>query len=334
MLIIRGREVREILDGRENDLIDLVGQAYAAHARGASMLPHSVFLRFPDDARNRIIGLPGYLGGEHESAGMKWIASFPGNLEAGLERASAVLVLNSPRTGRAQALLEASLISAKRTAASAALGAALLVPDPERVSGVGLIGTGVINAEILAFLAAKLPALAAATVFDQDPERAREFVDKAAKRLPGLRFAVAATIEEALGAHELVSFATTAATPHVGLEACRPGATVLHISLRDLFPDAIRGAQNVVDDTNHVLRERTSLDLARQQTGDHAFVDAQIGDLLAGRSDFRRDPERVAVYSPFGLGVLDLALARLVFDDAREQGVGVAVPDFLDGEDS
>lgn len=69
MLIIRQREVREILDGREHDLIDLVGEAYAAHAQGASVLPHSVFLRFPDDVRKRIIGLPGYLGGVHESAG-------------------------------------------------------------------------------------------------------------------------------------------------------------------------------------------------------------------------------------------------------------------------
>ncbi|MCX5245557.1 2,3-diaminopropionate biosynthesis protein SbnB [Streptomyces sp. NBC_00201] len=334
MLIIRQREVREILDGREHDLIDLVGEAYAAHAQGASVLPHSVFLRFPDDVRKRIIGLPGYLGGAHESAGVKWIASFPGNLDVGLERASAVMVLNSPRTGRAQALLEASLISAKRTAASAALGAALLVPAPERVRGVGLVGAGVINAEILAFLAAKLPALAEVTVFDQDAERARSFIEKAAGRLPELRYTIAATISEALGAHELVSLATTAATPHTGLEACQPGATVLHISLRDIHPDAIRGAHNVVDDTDHVLREKTSLDLARQEAGNQDFVDAQIGDLLTKRTQLRRDPGRVAVYSPFGLGVLDLAVARLVFDSARERGSGVAVTDFLDGTDS
>ncbi|MEU7145886.1 2,3-diaminopropionate biosynthesis protein SbnB [Nocardia sp. NPDC046473] len=330
MLILRRSDVVETLRDQELAIIDVVAEAYRLHDAGSTTLPHSTFLRFPEERhrRDRIIGLPAYRGGAAPIAGMKWIASFPGNVTAGLERATATVVLNSVENGRPTAFLEGSVISAKRTAASAALAARLLV-GLDTPTGVTLVGCGVINLEILRFLAAALPGLAEATLYDQDPARAEAFARTSAEAVPGVRTVLASTLDQALAAHPLLSLATTAAEPHLDLSPCPPGSTVLHVSLRDLTVQTILDAVNIVDDTDHVCRERTSLHLTEQHTGNRDFVTAQIGALLRGTAQLRREPERHVVYSPFGLGVLDIALAEFVRARAERDGRGTRVHDFL-----
>jgi 2,3-diaminopropionate biosynthesis protein SbnB len=327
MLILGNSVVRQVLDGQEKNVLAAVRRAYTHHALGETALPHSVFLRFPDNARDRVIALPAYLGGEEPVTGVKWIASFPGNLELGLERASAAIILNAPRTGQPECLLEGSTISARRTAASAAL-AAVTLPGTEPATGVSLIGCGVINAEVLRFLTVTHPELREVTVFDLDDRRAAAFAERCRVEL-GLSARVAALPEEALAAHRLVSFATTAGEPYVGLEACRPGTLVLHVSLRDVQVDSVLAAVNVVDDPDHVCRAGTSLHLAEQRVGDRGFIRTTLGELLLRGTPEPRDPDRVTLFSPFGLGVLDLAVADLVQRGARDAGLGVALPDFL-----
>ncbi|MEV6032867.1 2,3-diaminopropionate biosynthesis protein SbnB [Nonomuraea sp. NPDC052116] len=327
MFVIRHTDVEKVLSGREGSVIDVVADAYARFDAGAAAVPHSVFLRFPGDTSNRIIGLPAYIGGAGAAAGMKWVASFPGNLTAGMPRAHAVIVLNSLRTGRPEVLLEGSMISAWRTAASAALAARELTataPD-----GVTFVGCGVINAEVLRFLVTIWPGLGRVMLYDTDPGRATAFAGRCRELLPRAQVEIAATRDDALAAHGLVSVATTATTPHMGLDACRPGAVVLHVSLRDLVVPAMLESINVVDDADHVSRENTSVHLAERESGGRDFIHASIGALLRGRVTLPRHSGRRVVFSPFGLGSLDIALASYVARIAQDLGLCVPVDDFF-----
>lgn len=330
-LILSGAEVEALLEGRRAEVIEAVRTAYLAHGAGDTSLPHSVFLRFPGDDANRIIALPAFLGDGAGVAGVKWISSFPGNVARGMARASAVLVLNSRRTGRPTALMEASLVSAQRTAASAAL-AALVLLEGRAPPAAGLIGTGVINLETARFLRAALPETRRFVLFDLDAARARALAEVLRREGAddGVSADVAASAEEVLRTAPLVSFATTALRPHVAdLGACPPGAVVLHLSLRDLSPEAVLAADNVVDDADHVCRAGTSLHLAEQATGGRAFIRASLAEVLAGTAAPKRDPAAVTVFSPFGLGILDLAVGDLVLRRARAEGMGVSVPRFF-----
>ncbi|HEX4960998.1 MAG TPA: 2,3-diaminopropionate biosynthesis protein SbnB [Thermoanaerobaculia bacterium] len=329
ILILGSGDVASLLAGREAELIEVIERAYVAHGEGRSFLPHSTFLRFPGDDVNRIIALPAFLGDGFDVAGMKWIASFPGNVQHGMERASAVLILNSCVTGRPEVILEASLVSARRTAASAAAAARVLL-EGRTPECVGLIGTGMINLEIARFLRTAVPGFHRFLLFDLAAPRAARFAVDLRQELGDVGVEIAGSIDEVLAACGLVSFATTAIRPHVAdLSACMPGAVLLHVSLRDLSPEAVLSCDNVVDDPDHVCRAQTTMHLAEQITGNRDFIRCTLADILKGRAPARRGDGAPAVFSPFGLGVLDIAVGLQVANLARATGRGIRIESFL-----
>ncbi|GGV46643.1 2,3-diaminopropionate biosynthesis protein SbnB [Streptomyces griseoflavus] len=334
--VIGGDTVAAVLAGRHRTVRDLVDRTYRAHGEGRTVNPHSHFLRFPDRPEARIIALPASVSGERAVNGIKWISSYPRNTEAGLARASAVLVLNDPDTGHPYACLESSLISAARTAASAALAAERLSevrPGRARPRTVSFVGTGLIARHIHTYLVETGWSFDRTTVFDADPAHAETFRASLAGRPASGELAVAADAETAIRAGELVVLATTAARPHVQDPRCLEHAPlVLHVSLRDLAPALITGAANVLDDVDHCLRAETSVHLAEQATGRRDFVTGTLPDYLAGRRTLPSD--RPVVFSPFGLGVLDLSLGRYVFEQAVASGRVSPVRGFFPSPDA
>ena len=329
LLVLRGDDVQSLLIGQEQELIRTVQKAYETYASSERSLPHSTFLRFPEAPRNRIIALPAHLGNGFQAAGLKWIASFPGNHELGLDRASAVVILNSTRTGRPEAIIEGSIISAKRTAASAALAAQYL-SNAADATRIGVIGCGVINFEIVRFLLSVYPQASRVVVRDVHADRAAFFQKKCRNAFPGIEVEVADEVETILRGCRLISFATTALNPHIfDLSKCSPGSTILHISLRDLSPEVILSSDNIVDDVDHVCRAETSVHLAQQIVGRRDFIRGTLADVTLGALPARKDDHSLAVFSPFGLGILDIAVSDLVRKLSLQEGRGMFIESFL-----
>ena len=324
LLLLGSRDVAALLEGEEQALIDVVHSVYEAHGRGRSVLPNSCFLPLPGPAGNRMIALPAYLAEPNPVIGVKWIASFPENRHRGFDRASAVIVLNSPETGRPTAVLEGAQISAARTAASAALAALTLSPRAV-VGGLGLIGCGLINRTVARFVRATTPGLRRMVLYDSDPIQAEQLRGE----LTELDVTLAADATAVLAETPLVSLATTALTPHIhDLPDRTPEGLILHLSLRDLSPELIVACDNVVDDVDHVCRAQTSLHLAEQARGDRKFIRGTLSDVLLGHMPARSEAQGPAVFSPFGLGVLDVAVAEWVRSRAGPAGLGLRVHDF------
>jgi 2,3-diaminopropionate biosynthesis protein SbnB len=326
--IIGAAEVEAALENREINVLDVVREVYETHSRGATALPHSSFLRFPENEKDRIICLPAYLGGDYQLAGVKWIASMPDNVAKGMERASAVIILNDRVTGRPEVVIEGSIVSKQRTAASAALASTILAAgEPE---AIGFVGCGPINSEVARFLAKVWPGVNRFIAYDLDPTRAESFGTALLSQRPDAEFSVAANLQALLTECSMVAFGTTAISPYLDhLDACPPGATILHVSLRDLKPDAILSNHNIVDDLDHVNRASTSIHLASQQQGNTDFVHSSLGDILLGKVSLPKRDDRKIIFSPFGLGILDLAVANLVRNILTEQGGGIRIKSFL-----
>jgi ornithine cyclodeaminase len=330
--VISGRQVLDVLAGNETGVIDLVRETYLQHAAGDTVNPPSYFLRFPDRPSARIIALPASIGSARGVDGIKWISSVPENLGRGMPRASAVVILNDPVTGFPYACLESSWISAARTAASAALAAEVLTGDGERPRSVGFVGAGLIARSVHRYLVRSGWEFDRVGVYDVTPDHAHRFAASLSGTPRPATVQIHASAGEAVQAHDLVVFATVAPAPHVldpGLFAHHP--LVLHLSLRDLGTAVILGADNVVDDADHCLRAETSVHLAEQQVGDRRFLTGTLADVMSGVVE--RPRGRTVVFSPFGLGVLDLAVAKAVHDDLAARAALSPVPGFFTDSD-
>jgi len=329
ILTLGGPDIASLLQGKEREIIDRIGEAYVIHGAGDSSLPHSVFVRFPNMKRERIIALPGYLGGNKNIAGIKWIASFPENHSRDISRASAVMILNSMETGRPQAFMEGSIISAKRTAASAALACDKLHVSDD-IDTLGVIGCGLINREIVRFIAS-LRNIRSIVTFDISADRAADWAESMREIVGDVPIEHTNVVTDLLARCPVVTFATTAVEPTINdLSMCPKGATLLHISLRDLTPQAILMGENIVDDVGHAMRAQTSTHLAEQIEGNRDFLHGTLAQILTGEIPPRDDPEAISIFSPFGLGVLDLTLGNFAYERALEQGIGTKITSFFD----
>src|SRR5206468_3047634 len=278
--IINGKTVFDIVRAHRSECIRIVREAYLAHADGQSVNPDSYFLRFPDKPDCRIIALPAYLGNGFDVAGLKWIASYPGNVQRGFPRASAVLVLNSYDTGYPFAILESSIISASRTAASAALAAYWLSGRSRRAHALGIVGTGFIARYVYEFLIDTGWEIEEVRLYDRSPLESEKFMKTACRPELHRTVMVAPDGEGLVRACDLIVFTTVASTPHItDASLFEHNPLVLHISLRDLAPEILLGSQNVVDDVEHVMKANTSPHLAEQKTGNRSFVTGTLADV-------------------------------------------------------
>lgn len=326
--VIPGAHVHRVLDGRHEEVVRLIESAYRVHGSGDTVNPPSYFLRFPDRPTSRIIALPASLGGDAPVDGIKWISSFPENVAAGIPRASAVLILNDPATGYPLACLESSIISAARTAASAALAADKLTEGRDRPRRIGFFGTGLIARFIHQYLVGTGWSFEETGVYDLSDEHARGFAEHLEREGDNGTVTLHTGPEQLIRSSDVIVFATVAAAPHVtdpGWFTHNP--LVLHVSLRDLSPQVILAATNVVDDIDHCLKAQTSPHLAEKLCGNREFIDGTLYDVLTG--DLKIPGDRPVVFSPFGLGVLDLAVGGHIYDTLHADGELAVVDGFF-----
>jgi len=326
--IINGKTVSDIVRANRRECIRIVREAYLAHADGQSVNPGSYFLRFPDKPDCRIIALPAYIGNGFDVAGLKWIASYPGNVQRGFPRASAVLVLNSYETGYPLAILESSIISAARTAASAVLAAHWLSGQSRRAHSLGIVGTGFIARYVYDFLVDTGWAIEEVRLYDRSPLESEKFSDTVCRLEQHRTVTVVPDVAQLVSACDLIVFTTVTPAPHVfDATLFEHNPLVLHISLRDLAPEILLKSQNVVDDVEHVMKANTSPHLAEQKTGNRSFVTGTLADVMTGRRSVNRS--RPIIFSPFGMGILDLAVGKWVYDQAVAAGQDLRLSDFF-----
>jgi len=326
--VVTGASIKKIIDEDFGGVTKIIEEAYLLHEDGETVNPDSYFLRFDELPNDRIIALPAYIKGRYNVAGIKWIASFPDNIEEQLPRASAVLLLNRMDTGYPFACLEASQISAARTASSAVLGAYYLNgKSNSSTPSIGFVGTGIIARNILEFFNAQNWSFDQISLYDKNPTYANAFADYSSK-LCSTSANVCDSLESLVRNNKLIVLATTAPEPYITeMDWLEHNPIILNISLRDIAPDIILRSNNIVDDIGHCLKANTSPHLAEMKFGHRDFINGTLAKLIRGECSLKDN--KPCIFSPFGLGVLDLALGMSIYNKAIERSENISVPNFF-----
>lgn len=309
--------------------VDAVSDALALHARRQTVQPLKPYLRSCPDGHiaDRIIAMPAYVGGDEPVAGLKWIGSRHDNPErAGLERASALIVLNDADTHYPVAVMEGAFISAARTAAVTAVAARHLALPGFRI--LACVGCGPIGRQQVLTLVEQFPTVTTVWLYDLKEPAAVGLGQELAAHHPKVEVRVAADAESAVRAGEVVITATVADEPWLPAAWLRPGVLLSNVSIMDAAKDVFLSADKVVvDDWDQCNREGKVI---HQLTTEGSFsreqLHAELGQIVIGERSGRQSDDEVVLLNSMGMAVIDVACAKAIYDRARQAKIGTWLP--------
>jgi len=312
--VVTAETINQIVQSNPQKIYDAVKRTYVQHGKKLAANPPSYFLRFPDKEKSRIIALPSLIQEGPRIAGVKWISSNPENINIGLKRASAVIILNDYDTGYPIACLEGSIISALRTVYSAVLVNDLI--NNKAKSVIGIIGVGYISEQFIRALLKQNSNFDTIILFDINSSASNKLKNAVYEVSSKINLKIVSELKDAITESNLVFFSTTSLEPYITeLSWFKHNPIVLHISLRDLSAEIILSSNNIVDDIDHVLNANTSPHLALKAKGDAEFINCNVAQLIDGYNKF--DESKSIIFSPMGMGVLDLAVASYIYEEAK-----------------
>jgi ornithine cyclodeaminase len=305
------------------ECIELMSDALGSLARGEVYQPLRTIIR-PPDARGLLGLMSAYRHGGHGAFGMKAICVFPGNPAIGKDAHQGMVMLFSQETGEPQALMNASQITATRTAAVSAVATRLLArPDAERL---GIIGAGVQARTHLGALAIvrsiKLARVACRTR-DHAVQLVREMQDKVSFPIEAVD-----SNEDAVRGADLIVTATSANEPVVERDWIADGAHINAIGThsplsREIDSETMAAARIFADRRESVLNEAGDYLLAAQEGAvTPESIVAEVGELIIKTKEGRISPKEITLFKSLGLAIEDVACAEYLFRKAKIENVG------------
>ena len=305
------------------ECIDLMSDALAALARGEVYQPLRTIIR-PPAARGLLGLMPAYRSGDEGAFGMKAICVFPENPAKGKDAHQGAVMLFSRETGEMLALMNASEITAIRTAAVSAVATRLLAR--EDAQQLAIIGAGVQARTHLQALA-RVRSLKRARVACRNFEHAEQLVQE---MQPGFSFPIepVRTNEEAVRGADLIVTATSSLEPVINKDWISDGAHMNAIGThspnsREVDGATMGAARIFVDRRESALNEAGDYLLAAKDgLVTPESIIGEIGELLIGTKRGRTSADEITLFKSLGLAIEDVVSAEHLYQKAQTQNVG------------
>ena len=332
ILFLNNKAMESAGVGNMEQAIADVKQAYMLDKTGDVINPGKCVLRWgktveDENVLGRINAMPGYIGGNYDMAGIKWIGSGPMNYKKGLPRASVTVVLNDPDTKLPVCVADGTAISAVRTGASGGVAMELLSRKEAQV--MTICGAGAqAHTQLEAALIVR-PSLNKVFVYDIRPENAERFISISAEKYPHVAFEATSDVEAAVRQSDIIDCVTLAAEPFIQGEWLKKGALVMNMADYEVDRECVRRADKVVVDFWESVKHRMISTVALMWK-DGLFRDeelhAELSDILLGTKAPRENEDEIIYFNAVGAGILDIAVATRCYREAVAKGEGISVP--------
>jgi ornithine cyclodeaminase/alanine dehydrogenase-like protein (mu-crystallin family) len=321
--IINHREVEDLL--RMQDCVDLMEEVLMALGRGEAILPLRPVLWLPDKS-GALALMPAYLKNPG-LVGVKVISVFPGNTNTPYDSHQGTILLFDPQFGRLVAIVDASSVTAIRTAAAS--GAATRKLARQDAGDLAILGAGVqAKTHLEAMMAVRN--IRRVRVWSRNPEHLQSFVTSASKK-QGVAIEAMSTPQEAVIGADLICTTTASTQPVVKGEWISAGAHINAVgacfqTARELDTDAVVRSRLFVDRLESALNEAGDFLIPKQEgaIGDDHIL-GEIGDVFLGRTQGRSGPDDITIFKSLGIAVEDLISAHFLHLRARELGKGASI---------
>jgi ornithine cyclodeaminase len=305
--------------------VDVMAEALGALARGEVAMPLRSLVWKTD--RAGLLGLmPAYLD-TPPTFGLKAITVMPGNHGTEHDAHQGVVLLFEGEHGCLRAILDATAVTAIRTAAVSGLATRLLAR--EDAGDLALLGSGVQAASHLRAMAA-VRTLRSVRVWSRNREAAQRFAERQAVQA-GVPIEVCGTGRKAVQGADLICTTTAAREPVLEGAWIAPGAHINAVgacvpTARELDTEAVRRARLFVDARESARHEAGDflIPLAEGAISEDHIV-GELGEVVVGRVPGRRTPDDVTLFESLGLAIEDLAAARAVLARAEAEGRGTGL---------
>jgi alanine dehydrogenase len=307
-------QVRQLLTLPE--AIMAVEAAFRDKTEGHAVMPPKLIVPLPGgDFRT----MPAYLPRQH-IAGVKVVNSHPANRAKGLPTVMALLVLIEPETGFPLAVVEATYLTALRTAAAGALSIRTFANPDAKIAA--LIGAGVQGRFQLLALREVLPRLQKVRVWSRDEELAWQLHREMQPQLP-FALEVCSRPEDAVRGAQVIITATPSREPIVLNEWVSAGTHITCIGAdapgkQELDPAILKRARIFLDDLTQGMESGEVNVPLRQGLLKPDDILGELGEVLVGKKRGRTSPDDITVFSSTGLAIQDLACGAVLL---RKLGV-------------
>jgi ornithine cyclodeaminase/alanine dehydrogenase-like protein (mu-crystallin family) len=314
------RAAVESLNLSMSQIIAVVEEGFRRKGLGETEMPPKTPIH-PGGDKNFLHAMPAYVKGV-EAASVKWVGGAPDNYQFGLPTITGLLILNDPVTMLPLAVMDCTWLTAMRTAAANAVAMKYL--GPKEVREVGLIGCGVQGRSNLLAIQTLYPGVQRVRAYDLNDGVLQSFL-REMRQSTGLNIEAVAGPEPAVRGADIVvtaGFMPPKPAPYIEDEWLKPGAMAAPVDYNCAFKsDLCQKMDKLVTD------DVAQMDYYRPKGYFEGVpVPWELGEVVAGKQPGReRDDERTMAMC-LGIGIDDAVTAKLIYETAREQGVGVELP--------